>query len=208
MAQSGRDQWVLFSKHDRLVVDVLSEESPLPYGTGNPKKLREIVCSLPNLRKILDLGCNAACWSPIFHDLEYYGIDQDLEIFIQARKNKSNGYFVQGSGEHLPFKDKYFDLVFTSHVLQHNDHYPEKDVILREINRSLKVGGYYLMVESTSEAAKFTDQTFNKQGWVDFISDRGFDFLNYWSPEEYLFHKIGDPNERTPSVFPYRNTAS
>jgi ubiquinone/menaquinone biosynthesis C-methylase UbiE len=189
MAQSGRNQWVLFSKHDRHPVDVTSEEPPLPYGTGNPKRLRETVLSLSDTSKVLDLGCSAACWSPIFEGLDYYGLDQDLEIFQQARINVPAGKFVQAVGENIPFPNHTFDLVFTSQVLQHNDHYPEKDVIVREIFRVLRVGGYYLMVESTSEEATPQDQTFSAKGWIKFLEERGFKLVSYVGLEEYLFQK-------------------
>lgn len=189
MAQSGRDQWVLFSKHPRTVVNVYSEAPPLPYGTGNPQRLFQTVSSLPNVIKVLDLGCNAACWSPIFQGKEYYGVDQDLEIFERARENSPRGTFVRGSGEQIPFADAAFDLVFTSHVLQHNDHFPEKNNIVNEIARVLRPGGYYLMVESTAnpEEVRPTDQTFAAEGWKAFVGERGFEFQKYQEPEEYLF---------------------
>lgn len=191
MAQSGKGSWVLFSQHDRSPVNIHSEDPPLPYGTGNPKRLYETVSGLERITRVLDLGCSAACWSPIFENLEYYGLDQDPEIFKRARENKSDGCFVTGIGEDIPFKDGFFDLVFTSHVLQHNDHYPEKDKIVEEISRVLSPLGYYLMVESTPKEWEVSsqDQTFSKQGWVSFLTARGFEFLQYWEPEEYLFRK-------------------
>lgn len=192
MAQSGRDQWVLFSKHERVPVDVYSESPPLPYGTGNPLRISQTVASLPGVIKILDLGCNAACWAPVFQGKDYYGVDQDLEIFERSRENAPNAKFIQSHGENLPFADGSFDLVFTSHVLQHSDHFPEKDKIVREVARVLRLGGYYLMVESTtsSHEVQHTDQTFDVLGWKNFIVSRGFEFQNYWIPEEYLFVKI------------------
>ena len=189
MGQSGRDQWVLFSKHKRPLVDVTSEEPPLPYGIGNPKRLRETVLSLSDTFKVLDLGCNASCWFPIFEGLDYYGLDQDLEIFKQSRVNVPAGKFVQAPGENIPFSNHAFDLVFTSHVLQHNDHRPEKDAIVREVFRVLRLGGYYLMIESTNGEATPQDQTFSVKGWIKFLEDRGFKLISYMEPEEYLFQK-------------------
>jgi SAM-dependent methyltransferase len=171
------------------VVNVYSEAPPVPYGTGNPKRLFQTVAGLPGVNKVLDLGCNAACWSPIFQGKEYYGVDQNLEIFERSRENAPHGVFVRGCGENIPFDTGTFDLVFTSHVLQHNDHFPEKDCIVREIARVLRPGGYYLMVESTasSDEVRPTDQTFDVTGWKNFIVDRGFEFQAHWEPEEYLF---------------------
>ena len=147
MVQDGRTEWILFSKHPRTSVNVYSESPPLPYGTGNPQRLFQTVSSLPGVARVLDLGCNAACWASIFQGKEYYGLDQDLEIFERARENAPHGIFVQGCGESIPFRDEFFDLVFTSHVLQHNSHFPEKDALVRELHRVVRPDGFALVRE-------------------------------------------------------------
>lgn len=194
MAQSGRDQWVEFSKHKRSLVDVSSDKPPLPYGTGVPSRLRRTVTDLIEKHScvnVLDLGCNAACWSPIFDGLIYYGLDQDSETLEKAMLNAPHGRFELGQGESLPYYDGLLDIVFTSHVLQHNDHFPEKDKIVREINRVLKPNGFFLMVECTpsSQEVSPNDQTFDKDGWISFVTERGFSFIKHDAPEEYLFKK-------------------
>ncbi|KKM01873.1 hypothetical protein LCGC14_1790090 [marine sediment metagenome] len=67
---------------------------------------------------------------------------------------------------------------------------------------------FFRPFKESNEEYLLSDKTFSNRGWVDFITSKGFDFVNYWEPEEYLFVKIGDPNERTLKVFPYRNTAT
>ena len=186
--QDQKGNWLEFAQADRTPVDITSDEQPLPYGTGHPNRLKGIVDSL-SVDRVLDLGCNAAIWSPIFGNSEYYGLDQEPEMFPIAKKNKSDGIFILGMGEDLPFKDSFFDLVFTSHVLQHNTHYPEKDQIVREIRRVLRPNGYYLCIENTGKDAKLSDKSFTVEGWVSFIFTRGFSLVGHWPAEEFLFKK-------------------
>lgn len=188
MSQDEKGNWLGFAQADRSLVDVASPAPPLPYGTGNPKRLKELVDRLA-VDKVLDLGCSAAYWSPIFGKADYYGLDQEEEILSIARSNKPNGTFLKAVGENIPFKDCFFDLVFTSHVLQHNSHYPEKNAIVREIHRVLRPNGYYLCVENTGPEATPQDKSFTKEGWVEFMTARGFFFVSFFPQEEYLFRK-------------------
>ncbi len=186
--QDQKGNWLEFAQAERSLVDVNTDEQPLPYGTGHPNRLKRIVDSL-QVNRVLDLGCNAAIWSPIFGDSEYHGLDQEEGMLPIARANKPDGIFTLGMGETLPYEDSFFDLVFTSHVLQHNTHFPEKDQIVREIRRVLKTNGFYLCIENTGSDAKLSDKSFTVEGWVSFIFTRGFSLLGYWPAEEFLFRK-------------------
>lgn len=188
MSQDTDRQWLDFAQHVRDLVDVTSEVRPTPYGTGNPKQLRELVISL-NVSRVLDLGCSAGCWAPIFEGCEYYGLEQERETLDYAIRNVPHGNYVVAYGEALPFASETFDLIWTSHVLQHSSHYPEKDVMVREIWRVLKPLGYYLCVENTSDDATHLDKSMNSYGWKTFMVSRGFTFINEWPEEEYLFRK-------------------
>ena len=77
--------------------------------------------------KVLDVGCG---YSPNEHANVIADV-QDLSTFYQERD------FVQILGNELPFKDKEFDFVVTSHVIEHVDN-PE--LFIKEIVRVGKSG--------------------------------------------------------------------
>lgn len=72
--------------------------------------------------KILEVGCNVGnqllCLQAMgFHNL--YGIELQNYAVEKAKARTKNINIIQGSGFDIPFKDAYFDLVFTSGVLIH-----------------------------------------------------------------------------------------
>ncbi|MBC8179695.1 class I SAM-dependent methyltransferase [candidate division KSB1 bacterium] len=91
------------------------------------KKMMTIVGDLQG-KKILDLGCGIG-WASVDYAMKgasVIGLDISMELIKRAKllvrnKNlKSKIYFVQGSGEYLPFKKK-FDLVTGVAILHHLD---------------------------------------------------------------------------------------
>lgn len=75
-----------------------------------------------SLDKILEVGCNSADQLNMLqhqgHD-NLYGLEVQEYAFEVAKNATKNISLVRGSAFDLPFKDSYFDLVFTSGVLIH-----------------------------------------------------------------------------------------
>ena len=69
------------------------------------------------------------------------GIDRAKEYLSGV--NVGNVDLVSCSAERLPFKDNYFDFVFSSSVLEH---ITNRELALKEINRVLKKNGYAVAV--------------------------------------------------------------
>lgn len=70
---------------------------------------------------ILEVGCNRANQLQILHNQGFrnlWGIDVNQKALEMAKENK-NFNIVEGSAFDIPFKDEFFDLVFTSGVLIH-----------------------------------------------------------------------------------------
>lgn len=97
-------------------------------------------------KKVLDIGCGAGRLTEFFaKDFEHaYGVDISENMVLKARKrlkDVSNVTFVSNDGEHYPFEDNTFDLVFSYIVFQHM---PSREVIqenFKEIKRVLKPSG-------------------------------------------------------------------
>ncbi len=87
--------------------------------------------------KILDVGCGHGDFLKTIHDktIHSYGIDPDEQAL---GKNKFIKNKIVGSVEKLPFEDNFFDLVFSSWVLEH---LPDPKSAFSEIFRVLKPNG-------------------------------------------------------------------
>jgi ubiquinone/menaquinone biosynthesis C-methylase UbiE len=75
-----------------------------------------------------------------------YGVGRFSESGFEEKKIKIS----KGSGENLPYKDKEFDVVFSSHVLEH---VTNKKQFLKEANRVLKDEGVLIIGMPTSTMA-------------------------------------------------------
>ena len=97
-----------------------------------------------NKKKVLDAGCGFGQWSFALDQNNYrvIGIDYNKIRIKIANKIKKKNYlknlsFVQGSLEHLPFKNETFDAIFSYSVIYHTNY---KRSIL-EMKRVLKNNG-------------------------------------------------------------------
>jgi pseudaminic acid biosynthesis-associated methylase len=106
------------------------------YGISRTKINEEFLGNL-NLQKILEVGCNVGNQLFLLKKMGYtdlWGIElQDYAVEI-ARKRMTGSNIVKGSAFDIPFKNNFFDMVFTSGVLIHIS--PEDiEKVLNEIHR-------------------------------------------------------------------------
>ena len=90
--------------------------------------------------RLLDCGSGKGrlTWYCSATNIDWYGLDVDLKRMRQARET---GRYRMAMGDldvALPYRDNSFDIVVSSHVLEHIK-YPEKGV--EELRRVLKPGG-------------------------------------------------------------------
>jgi ubiquinone/menaquinone biosynthesis C-methylase UbiE len=121
-------------------------------GATVSKELADSIDHLNGLN-ILDVGCGLGGPCRMLADdynCQVTGIDLSHEYIRTANKlselvnltNKTT--FVQGDATKLPFEDTTFDVVWTQHVQMN---IPDKKKFYSEINRVLKVGGYFLFYD-------------------------------------------------------------
>ena len=84
---------------------------------------------------ILDVGCGAYGILNGLKTGKRYGIEPLMDFFLSKIKMSKKIKWIAGKGEKLPFKNKFFDVIFCINVLDHVEA-PEKT--LKEINRCLK----------------------------------------------------------------------
>lgn len=92
------------------------------FGVTRLEMNAQLLCGLDRGIRILEVGCNIGLQLEDlrtlgFHNL--YGIDLQQGALDIARQRLGDIQLLQGSGFDIPFKDDWFDLVFTSTVLVH-----------------------------------------------------------------------------------------
>ena len=98
---------------------------------------------------VFDIGCR---WgndlkkvSLIDADMNIYGVDvcsDALEVASKKLKGNQNVHLCLAKGEALPFKDNYFDIIFSSEVIEHIE---EVGKFVREVHRVLKNQGVFII---------------------------------------------------------------
>ena len=93
--------------------------------------------------EVLDLGCGSGNSEAKFkahsRDLQWFGLDIDESPEVNSRTR--NGNFYTFDGINIPFEENRFDVIYSNQVFEHVRH-PE--ALLKEINRVLKPGGYFV----------------------------------------------------------------
>ncbi|GAA4327819.1 hypothetical protein GCM10023149_31470 [Mucilaginibacter gynuensis] len=105
-----------------------------------------------NCRKVLDAGCGGGRNLVYFlnNGFEVYGVDPNVDAVAAVKGLSANlapanpvDNFRVATAESLPFGDSYFDLVISSAVLHFAQNEAHFDVMLRDMWRVLKPGGYF-----------------------------------------------------------------
>jgi len=159
--ESEKDYWSNYDKNS------IFKES----GERNPRRVKIMMekwrklIKINNDTKILQIGCGPEDVINYFPTGKCYSIDP-LADFYKERFNldyKKSG-LIKGTGENLPFPDKYFDIVILTNVLDHV-YSPEK--VLNEIKRVMKDSALfhfevYIYQRNFLRLAK----VFNKFKWI------------------------------------------
>jgi len=92
------------------------------YGLTRTKLNEEFIGNLKRSIKVLEVGSNIGMQLVFLQEMgfkNFYGIEINRETIEFSKSITNNIDIIQGSALDIPFKDNYFDLVFTSGVLIH-----------------------------------------------------------------------------------------
>ncbi len=110
-----------YMKRNHLSNDELDGMYMKKFSKTRSELNRNFLEGLP-IKNILEVGCNIGNQLALLQSQGYRNL-YGIEVFDQAveiSKQRTSGInIIQGSAFDIPFKDRYFDLVFTSGVLIH-----------------------------------------------------------------------------------------
>jgi ubiquinone/menaquinone biosynthesis C-methylase UbiE len=129
---------------------------------------------------ILDFGCGTGQSVEYFKSLlptsRWTGVDIEFSPEVNARKD-SNAHFVTYDGYELPFANNYFDLVYSSQVLEH---VRKPELALQEVARVLTDEGLFIGQTSQFEAYhSYSYWNFTVYGFKRIVEDAGMKLLEF-----------------------------
>lgn len=141
------------------------------YGVSDTELNQEFVGQLDRSIRILEVGSNIGNKLLNLQRMRFenlYGIEINAYAIEQAKANTKDINIIRGSAFDIPFKDGYFDMVFTSGLLIHIAPTDIKDV-LKEIHRCSKkyIWGFEYYADTYTEIQY---REHNKLMWkTDFV---------------------------------------
>lgn len=114
--------------------------------------------TLPPQPNVLDIGCGTGKLlnrlASHFPELRGTGLDFSPGMLAQARQSRNHRprlIFIQGNAESLPFAESQFDAVFNTISFLH---YQQPEKFLSEVQRVLRPGGHFYLVDSSFKYQK------------------------------------------------------
>ena len=119
--------------------------------------------------RLLEFGCDNGITLNYFkgRSIESYGVDINNTAIQKGRKLFPEFNLVRSFGIEIPFKDKYFDVVFVSAVLKHIRH-GDRPAIYQELAR---VADYIIVSELNAKADEVEESSGFKFYHSDFIKE-------------------------------------
>ncbi len=132
---------------------------------------------------VLDFGCGAKPYVELFgHCSEYIGMD----IGESGHDHKNEHIDVYYDGKSIPFDDERFDNVFSSEVFEH---IAEPELIIPEIRRILKKGGYLLVSVPfvwNEHEAPYDYKRYTSFGIIKLLENEGFEIISSKKATSYI----------------------
>lgn len=125
------------------------------FGIGREELYREFIGNFDRSIRILEVGSNIGIQLALLRKIGFknlYGIEINKDAVIKSRHLFPDINVVDGSAFDIPFKDGFFDLVFSAAVLIH---FPQRDIkrVMGEMYRCSKkyIWGYEYFADKHTE---------------------------------------------------------
>lgn len=154
------------------------------------------------LGRVLELGCDwghaFSCFESYFDDV--YGIEATQLSADRGRREGKN--VTHGVMEFTPYRDGFFDLVSSRHVLEHGN---DPDVVLKEINRITKSGGWSVHALPVCMGMKppkdsiIHKSNLTQDQWIKKFKRHGFQIVNTfysWNHDQEEFNILARKDDK------------
>lgn len=136
------EQWVgqfgkEYTERNPLTLEELDASYKIKYGITRTELNEQFLGNIDRSIKILEVGSNVGTQLQCLQEMGFqnlYGIELQADAVELSKSRTRHINIIQGSAFDIPFKDGYFDLVFTSGVLIHINP-SDIDIVLKEIYR-------------------------------------------------------------------------
>lgn len=153
MSQKGFDNFDEFAKDYRQIHNENIKLSGADSDYFSEYKVIEIKNreKANRVDRVLDLGCGDGNSCRFFRNhlpnAALYGIDVSEDSVEQARKREiPNAFFSGYDGTHIPYEDKFFDVVLIATVM-HHIRFEYHEALMQEVFRVTKPGGHLYIFE-------------------------------------------------------------
>jgi len=126
-----------YTKRNAYSVDSLNKAYLDCFGISRAALNRSFLKSVAKSSRILEVGCNIGIQLRFLRQAGFnnlYAIEPQADAVKSVRRSLPDANIITGNGLDIPFKDGYFDLVYTSGVLIHI-HPKDIKKAIREIYR-------------------------------------------------------------------------
>jgi pseudaminic acid biosynthesis-associated methylase len=125
------------------------------YGVTRMEMNQEFIGSLPFSMRILEVGSNVGAQLLILREMGFqnlYGIEIQIEAIEFSKSVSREIHIIPGTASDIPFKNSFFDLVFTSGVLIHISPHDIRNV-MKEVYRCSRkyIWGFEYFAEEYTE---------------------------------------------------------
>lgn len=128
---------VEYTDRNLMTIEEMDAMYEKRYGVSRREMNRQFVGDLPKDIRILEVGSNIGLQLLFLQEMGFkslYGIELSRYAVELSKSKTKNINIIQGNALSIPFKDSYFDLVFTSGLLIHINPKALR-IVLKEIHR-------------------------------------------------------------------------
>lgn len=140
MGKFGKD----YTERNTMTIAEFDEALKKKIGVTKSEIFAELFSGLTNISRILEVGCNIGNNVRLISQMgewEVYGLEPQANAIDFAREHDRKNHYFPGNAFDIPFRDGYFDVVFTAGVLIHIS---PKD-LTKALGEIIRVCGRYIM---------------------------------------------------------------
>lgn len=182
-----------YTDRNALTLDEMNEMYRNNFGISREDLNNLFIAKINRNIKILEVGSNIGNQLLLLQKMGFknlYGIEINDYAVELSKQRTNNINIIQGSAFDIPFKDNYFDLVFTSGLLIHIAP-PDIKIVMREIYRCVKeyIWGFEYYSDKYTEIvyrkkknllwkANFSKMYLDLFGDLELVKERKLKYLN------------------------------